>query len=107
MLIHLFPDLKRVFVTVIQHERQLNNQHSISSLEPQVIYAKNDSRRIFPYNKKPTCSYCGGTNHVEARCYKKHGFPHDHSNRNRTIENNPGNKGFVNKMFKIIKIDSK
>ncbi|XP_073049654.1 uncharacterized protein [Primulina eburnea] len=80
------PPISKIFLIVIQEERQRSIHHDISKLSPDlnVLYPNVAAVKVSKYvkNDKPAggkvdkfCSHCQWPEHTADKCFKLHGYP--------------------------------
>lgn len=91
------PNIKKTFGMVLKHERQSNysqnhvgngdNQVLTVSLNDNGINSEKKYNQGFNNQKKygrTQCNHCGMLGHIEAKCFKKHGYPPNYKGKGRS-----------------------
>ncbi|KAK4259936.1 hypothetical protein QN277_006213 [Acacia crassicarpa] len=89
MLIDPLPTINRVFALVQQQERELGYPVSdVNALLAKSFVPRAPTSGLpkphYPASGKQ-CTYCGKGKHIEATCYRKHGFPPGFKFRNSNV----------------------
>jgi hypothetical protein len=93
--IEAMPTLTSDYVSnrLIDEERRKLELSNKSAGQESAFYSATPRTGSSSGVRRPQCTFCKAMGHVEAKCYKKHGYPDDHSHNPRNIKSRTSSAG--------------